>query len=70
MTYAGIRFDIRAGLGQNEWTVAIYFPGASKAVARSSVVRVQGAREEAVAVARRRIDGRLKRQKLKAHACA
>jgi hypothetical protein len=70
MTYEGIHFEVRAGLGRNEWTVAVYFPGASKAVARSSVVRVQGAREEAVAVARRRIDGRLKRQKLNARASA
>ena len=68
MTYEGIEYAIRAGLGRNEWTVVIYFPGASKAVARSSVVRVQGAREEAVAVAWRRIDGRLKRQKLKTRA--
>jgi Integrase core domain len=65
-TYEGIEYVIRAGLGRNEWTVVIYFPDASVAVARSSVVRLQGAREEAVAVARRRIDGRLKRQQRKA----
>jgi hypothetical protein len=63
MTYEGISFEIRAGLGRNEWTLAIYFPGASKAVARSSVVKVTGTRDEVIVLARRRIDGRLKRQK-------
>jgi hypothetical protein len=30
MTYEGIEFVIRAGLGRNEWTVTIHFPDASE----------------------------------------
>ena len=41
---------IRAGLGRNEWAIVIHFPGASEALARSSVVRLQGTRKEANSV--------------------
>ena len=30
MTYEGIEFVIRAGLGRYEWTVTIHFPDASE----------------------------------------
>ena len=35
MTYEGIEFVIRAGLGRNEWVVTIHFPDASEPLARS-----------------------------------
>jgi hypothetical protein len=33
MTYEGIEFVIRAGLGQNEWVVTIHFPAATEPLA-------------------------------------
>jgi hypothetical protein len=68
MTYEGIEFVIRAGLGRNEWTVTIHFPDASESLARSSVVKVAGTRDEAIALAHERIHNWLKRQKLTARA--
>ena len=68
MTYEGIEFVIRAGLGRNEWTVTIRFPDASESLARSSVVKVTGTRDEAIALAHERIHNWLKRQKLTARA--
>jgi hypothetical protein len=68
MIYEGIEFAIRAGLGRNEWAVTIHFPDASEALARSSVVKVTGTRDEAIAVAHERIHTRLKRQRLKTNA--
>jgi len=65
MTYEGIEFVIRAGLGRNEWAVTIHFPDASEPLARSSVVKVTGSRGEAIALAQERIRNRLKRQRLK-----
>ena len=65
MTYEGIEFAIRAGLGRNEWAVTIHFPDASESLARSSVVKVTGSRGEAIALAQERIRNRLKRQRLK-----
>ena len=65
MTYEGIELVIRAGLGRNEWTVTIHFPDASDALAQSSVVKVTGTRDEAIALAHERIHNRLKRQRLK-----
>ena len=62
MTYEGIEFVIRAGLGRNEWAVTIHFPDASEPLARSSVVKVTGSRGEAIALAQERIRNRLKRQ--------
>ena len=55
MTYEGIEFVIRAGLGRNEWTVTIHFPDASEFLARSSVVKVTGTRDEAIVTAQKRI---------------
>jgi hypothetical protein len=42
MTYEGIEFAIRAGLGRNEWVVTIHFLDASEPLARSSVVKFTG----------------------------
>ena len=55
MTYEGIEYVIRAGLGRNEWAITIHFPNASDALARSSVVKVTGTRDEAIALTRERI---------------
>jgi hypothetical protein len=66
MTYEGIEFVIRAGLGRNEWTVTIHFPDASESLARSSVVKVTGTRE--IVTAQKRIEGWLTRQQRKARA--
>ena len=68
MTYEGIEFVIRAGLGRNEWTVTIHFPDASESLARSSVVKVTGTRDEAIVTAQKRIEGWLTRQQWKARA--
>jgi hypothetical protein len=65
MTYEGIEFVIRAGLGQNEWVITIHFPDASEPLARSSVVKVTGNRDEAIALTHDRIHNWRKRQKLK-----
>jgi hypothetical protein len=66
MTYEGIEFVIRAGLGRNEWAVTIHFPDASEPLARSSVVKVTGTRDQAIATAHKRIEGWLTRQERKA----
>ena len=68
MTYEGIEFAIRAGLGRNEWVVTIHFPDASEPLTRSSVVKVTGTRDEAIALTQERIHNWRKRQKLKARA--
>ena len=65
MTHEGIEYVIRARPGRDQWTVLIYFPDASDALARSSVVRFTGARHEASPVACRRIDNWLKEQQRK-----
>ena len=70
MTYEGIEYVIRAGLGRNEWIATIHFPDASEFLARSSVVKVTGTREEAIALAHERIHNWLKRQRLKSNASA
>jgi hypothetical protein len=70
MNYEGIEYVIRAGLGRNEWAVAIYFPGASESLARSSVVRLQGTRDQAISIAHERIRNWLKRQRLKSGAAS
>jgi hypothetical protein len=68
MTYEGIQFAIRAGLGRNEWVVTIHFPDASEPLTRSSVFKVTGTRDEAIALTQDRIRNWQKRQKLKARA--
>jgi hypothetical protein len=64
MDYEGVEYVVRAGLGRNEWAIVIHFPGASEALARSSVVRLQGTREKANSVAHERTRNWLKRQRL------
>jgi hypothetical protein len=68
MTYQGIEFVIRAGLGRNEWIITIHFPEASEPLARSSVVKFTGMRDDAIATAHKRIEGWLTRQQRKARA--
>ena len=68
MTYEGIHYAIRAGLGRNEWAVTIHFPDASEALARSSLIKVTGTRDEAIALAHERIHNWLKRQRPKTNA--
>ena len=68
MKYEGIEFSVRAGLGRNEWVATIHFPDASEPLTRSSVVKVTGTRDEAIALTRERIHNWLKRQKLKTRA--
>ena len=68
MTYKGIEFDLRAGLGWNEWVATIHFPDASEPLTRSSVFKVTGTRDEAIALTQNRIRNWWKRQKLKARA--
>ena len=46
MTYEGIEFAIRAGLGPNEWVATIHFPDANEPLPRSSIVKVTGTRDE------------------------
>ena len=53
MNYEGIEFSVRAGLGRIEWVVTIHFPDASTPLTRSSVVKVTGTRDEAIALRRR-----------------
>jgi hypothetical protein len=59
MTYDGINFEIRAGLGRNEWTLLISFP----AKAEPSVSQASGSRGDAIATAHKRIDGWMRRQR-------
>ena len=68
MNYEGIEFYVRAGLGRNEWVVTIHFPDVSEPLTRSSVVKVTGTRDEAIALTQDRIRNWRKRQKLKARA--
>jgi hypothetical protein len=62
MTYEGIEFLIRVGLGRNEWVVTIHFPDASEPLARSSMIKVSGTRDEAIALTQERIHKWWKRQ--------
>jgi hypothetical protein len=68
MTYEGIEFAIRAGLGRNEWVATIHSPDANEPLALSSMVKVTGIRDEAIALTQERIHNWQKRQKLKARA--
>ena len=68
MTYEGIEFAIRAGLGRNDWVATIHFPDTNEPLARSSMVKVTGTRDEAIALTQDRIRNWRKRQKLKARA--
>ncbi len=62
MTHERISFDIRAGLGRNEWTLLIAYPDR----AEPFVTQATGSRDDAIAAAHKRIDARLRRQRRKA----
>ena len=64
MTYAGIEYAIRAGVGWNEWVLLISFPDNAGGNAR--VLHHSGSRNDALAEAKKRIDSWLKRQKKRA----
>ena len=69
MTYEGIEFAIRAGLGQNDWVATIHFPDTNEPLARGHPwSRSREPREEAIALTQDRIHNWWKRQKLKARA--
>jgi hypothetical protein len=57
MTYEGISFEIRAGLGRNEWTLLIAYPDR----AEPFVTQANGSRHDAIATAHKRIDSWLRR---------
>ena len=50
MTREGISFEIRAGLGRNEWTLLIAYPDR----AEPSVSQATGSRDDAIAAAHHR----------------
>jgi len=62
MNYEGVEFSVRAGLGRNEWVATIHFPDASEPLARSSMIKVSGTRDEAIALTQERIQKWWKRQ--------
>jgi hypothetical protein len=61
MTYEGISFEIRAGLGRNEWTFLIAYPDR----AEHFVTQINGSRDDAIAAAHKRIDTWLRKQRRK-----
>jgi hypothetical protein len=61
MTYEGISFEIRAGLGRNEWTFLIAYPDR----AEHFVTQINGSRGDAIAAAHKRIDTWLRKQRRK-----
>ncbi len=63
MIHKVIEFDIRAGLGRDQWTALIYYPSVSNEGKNLTVARESGTREKAEAVARGRIDYWLKNQR-------
>jgi len=68
MTYEGIEYGIRAGLGRNEWVLLISFP--DNIGGNPSVVKFSGTRNDALAEAKKRIDNWLKRLEKKKRAAA
>jgi len=58
MNHKGVEFLILAHPGRDQWTVQISYPGSTK----PTVGTFEGSRDEAIAVARAKIDGWLKRQ--------
>ena len=62
MNHKGVEFLILARPGRDQWTVVISYPRS----ADPTKVPFEGSRDEAVAVARAKIDGWLKRQPLAA----
>jgi hypothetical protein len=59
MNHNGVDFAILGRPGRDQWTVEISYPGSNKPTATT----FEGSRDEAIAVARAKIDGWLKRQK-------
>jgi hypothetical protein len=57
MTHERISFDIRVGLGRNEWTLLIAYPDR----AEPFVTQANGSRDGAIAAADKRIDAWLRR---------
>ena len=68
MIYEGIEYAIRAGLGRDEWVLSISFP--DNVGGNPSVVNFSGARNDAIAEAKKRIDNWLKRLEKKKRAAA
>ena len=58
MNHNGVEFLILARPGRDQWTVVISYPRSTN----STKVPFEGSRDDAIAVARARIDGWLKRQ--------
>jgi hypothetical protein len=63
MTYEGIEYVVRIGVGRGEWALLIYYP--DKAEGKPTVTRLQGTREAVNAAARQKIRTWLKNQKRK-----
>jgi hypothetical protein len=68
MIYEGIGYAIRAGLGRDEWVLSISFP--DNVGGNPTVVHFSGARNDALAEAKKRIDNWLKRLGKKKRAAA
>jgi hypothetical protein len=69
MTYEGIEFAIRRlALAGMSGVATIHFPDTNEPLAWSSMVKVTGTREEAIALTQDRIHNWWKRQKLKVRA--
>jgi hypothetical protein len=66
MIYEGIEYAIRAGLGRDEWVLSISFP--DNIGGTPSVVNFTGARNDALAEAKKRIDNWLRRLEKKKRA--
>jgi hypothetical protein len=64
MTYEGIEYAIRTGIGRREWVLLISFPDK----AEPSVSQASGSRGDAIATAHKRIDGWMRRQRKKSSA--
>ena len=64
MVYRQIEYQLRAGLGRNEWVILIYHP--DKADGKATVAKFRGTLEGANADARSKIDYWMKDQKRKA----
>jgi len=60
MKHKGVEFVILARPGRNQWTYVISYPES----ADPSRTPFEGSRDEAMAVARTRIDDRLKRRRM------
>ena len=68
MIYEGIEYAIRAGLDRDEWVLSISFP--DNVGGNPTVVHFSGARNDALAEAKKRIDNWLKRLEKKKRAAA